>query len=209
MSRPRAIQISSSASARQRVKIDCAYDKLVEIQRIKPNKANPNIHPASQVEKLAKIIQNHGWRHPLTVSNRSGLLVAGHCRLEAAKLLKLKKVPVDYQDFASDAEELAVLVADNKIAEFSEIDGLKMADILVELDQVNYDLDLTALESAEIEDYIIGPTDINDRGDELKNIPEYMTFVVTSEQRKEIETCLDKYTGANRTEQLLCLIRNK
>lgn len=129
------------------IKVECAHDNMVDIKRLRPNPANPNRHPQAQIEKLANLIQNHGWRHPITVSNRSGLIVAGHCRYEAAKLLKLKKVPVDYQDFASNEEELAVLVADNVIQEFAETDSMKMAEILIELDKESYPLDLTALES--------------------------------------------------------------
>jgi len=39
-----------------------------------------------------------------------------------AKQLGLKIVPVDYQDFADENEELAVLVADNRLAELSTLD---------------------------------------------------------------------------------------
>jgi hypothetical protein len=140
------------------MQIHCSYDKLVDIKKLIPNPANPNTHPEAQIDKLALLIKNHGWRHPVTVSNRSGLLVAGHCRLLAAKKLGLSKVPVDYQDFTNEAEELAVLVSDNVVQELADVNGLKMADIIVELDQVDYDLELTALSKEQIEDYVVGPT---------------------------------------------------
>jgi ParB-like chromosome segregation protein Spo0J len=70
--------------------VHCVYDKMVPIAKLKPNPANPNKHPASQVELLAKIISAHGWRAPITVSNRSGLIVRGHGRLEADELILLK-----------------------------------------------------------------------------------------------------------------------
>jgi len=108
---------------------------------------------------LAKIIAAHGIRHPITVSKRSGFVVSGHCRLLAAKELGLERFPADMQDFASEAEELAVLVADNQVAELAETDGQIMADVLVELDQANYPLELTALTEEEIVDYIEGPID--------------------------------------------------
>ncbi len=76
----------------------------------------------------------------------------------AAHLLLCKTVPVDYQDFESEAEEWAVLVADIAVQELAEIDGQTMADILVNLDQLNYPLELTALSPEAIVDYVEGPT---------------------------------------------------
>jgi len=167
-------------------KIYCSYTKLIKPNSLKPNPANPNKHSDSQIELLAKLIKSHGWRHPITVSNRSGFIVSGHCRLMAAKSLGLGQVPIDEQDFASEAEELAVLVADNQIPELSEIDGLMMADILCELDQQNYPLDLTALSPAEIDDYIVGPTD--NKKDEILPDEQYGVIIncVTEDIQKEV-----------------------
>jgi DNA modification methylase len=57
---------------------------------------------------------------------------------------------VDYQDFASDADEMAVLVGDNRLAELAEPDSDEIAAILKELDG-QIDLDLTGFDSTEIE----------------------------------------------------------
>jgi len=145
-----------------KIAVHCAYDKMIETGKLVPNPANPNQHPEKQVTKLAALIKYHGWRHPITVSKKSGFIVSGHCRLQAAQALELKECPVDYQDFESEAEEYAVMIADNVVQEFAEIDGLKMADILAGLDKFNYPMELTALEPFQIEDYIDGfgmPTD--------------------------------------------------
>jgi DNA modification methylase len=95
---------------------------------------------------LAKIIRHQGWRSPIVVSKRSGFVVAGHGRLQAAQLLQVEKVPVDYQDFANEAEEYAHLVADNRIAELAEIDEKELAGLLKELDG-KIDLDLTGFDA--------------------------------------------------------------
>ncbi|KKL96600.1 hypothetical protein LCGC14_1842900, partial [marine sediment metagenome] len=50
-----------------------------------------------------------------------------------------------------------MLVADNKVQELSEINGQVMADILVELDEKDYPIELTALSEVEIRDYVDGP----------------------------------------------------
>lgn len=96
--------------------------KWLPIADVKENPRNRNKHPEHQLRHLAKIIRAHGFRHPLIVSSRSGLLVSGHGRLAAARLLGLPTVPVATQDFASEAEEYQFGVADNAIALQAEID---------------------------------------------------------------------------------------
>lgn len=153
------------------IEVHCRFDKMVDPKTLKPHPANPSRHPEAQIKLLSQIMQGHGIRHPITVSNKSGFIVSGHCRCSAAILLGLKKYPVTYQNFKSESEELAVLVADNKIAELSEVDGSLMGDIIVELDQVNYPLELTALSPAEIEDYVVGPTEPNPQDDVVPDPP--------------------------------------
>ena len=112
------------------VPVFCAHDKIVKARDLKENPKNPNTHPDDQIRALAAIIKATGWRQPITVSNLSGLIVKGHGRLMAAKYGKLKEVPVDYQNYDNEAEELADLTADNRIAELAEIDSAKLAEAL-------------------------------------------------------------------------------
>lgn len=133
------------------MKVECAYDELVPLEKIIPNPRNPNTHSKQQIFLLAKIIAAQGWRAPITVSNRSGFIVRGHARLEAARELKLPEAPVDFQDYATEAEEWADLVADNRIAELAEMDLPKLKDILQELDDGDFDMDLTGFDSSALE----------------------------------------------------------
>lgn len=132
------------------IEVWCSFDELVPTERLLENPKNPNRHPEAQVELLAKNIKYFGWRHPVTASKRSGFIVAGHGRLAAAKKLGAAIVPVDYQDFNSDAEETAVLVADNKLAELSETSEDDLRKILSELDGI-VDLELTGFSETEVE----------------------------------------------------------
>ena len=66
----------------------------------------------------------------------------GHGRLAAAMLLGCK-VPVERQDYASEAEEWADLVADNRIAEIASIDTEEMAKLLSDLSGLDIDIELT------------------------------------------------------------------
>jgi ParB-like chromosome segregation protein Spo0J len=112
------------------VPVFCAHDKIVDIKKLIPNPRNPNTHPEDQIALLAQIIRQTGWRAPITVSTASGYVVKGRGRLLAAKSLGLKRVPVDYQNYASEAEEYADPLADNRIAELAEIDRQQLADHL-------------------------------------------------------------------------------
>ncbi|MBD5469225.1 MAG: site-specific DNA-methyltransferase [Lachnospiraceae bacterium] len=136
------------------VPVYCAHDKIIQTVQLIPNPANPNKHPDDQIKMLAKIIKASGWRQPITVSNRSGYIVKGHGRLMAAQLAGLDEVPVDFQDYATEAEEYADLIADNRIAELSEIDNKLLADVFAEIDTGEIDLDQTGYTETEIEQIV-------------------------------------------------------
>jgi len=115
----------------------CAYKEIVDVTKLVPNPKNPNHHPQNQIEYLAKIIDFQGQRSPIVVSNRSGFIIKGHGRLLAMLRLGWKTVAVDYQDYSSEAEEYADLIADNKIAELAEHDDNMM---IKDLKDMNFDL---------------------------------------------------------------------
>jgi DNA modification methylase len=133
------------------VPVYCAHVRVEDIERVIPNPRNPNTHNDRQIELLANIIKAQGWRAPITVSTRSGFIVRGHGRLMAARKLGLSHVPVDYQDYANEAEEWADLIADNRIAELSEWDLPALKDILEEIDTGAIDMDLTGFDVDDLE----------------------------------------------------------
>lgn len=132
------------------IPVFCAHDAIVPIEKVIPNPKNPNTHPAEQIKLLGRIIQAAGWRQPITVSNRSGFIVKGHGRLLAAKKAGLTEVPVDYQEYANEAEEYADLIADNRLAELSEIDTELLADIFQDIDLSEIPAELTGYTESEI-----------------------------------------------------------
>lgn len=142
---------ASSKKSGGAVAVACAFDKMVAIGKIKPNPKNPNKHPEAQIDALAKLIKHLGWRAPVTVSNRSGLVVRGHGRLMAAERLGLETVPVDFQDYASEADELSDMLADNKIPELSELDKGLLKSLMSGLKDIGADLSLTAYDLSEID----------------------------------------------------------
>ena len=133
------------------VDVYCAHDAIVPVDKVVGNPRNPNTHPAKQLQMLARIIAAQGWRAPITVSERSGFVVRGHGRLEAARILGKASVPVDYQAYGSEAAEWADLIADNRIAELAEIDAPTLREILEAVNASDLDLDLTGFTAADLD----------------------------------------------------------
>lgn len=132
------------------MKINCLYDKLVPLEDLHPHPNNRNDHPKEQVERLAKILEYQGWRYPIKVSKLTGFITAGHGRLEAAKLLRWKDFPVNYQDYENEDQEYADLIADNSIASWSELDFSGINADLGDLDP-SFDIDLLGLKDFKID----------------------------------------------------------
>lgn len=133
------------------IPVFCAYDRIMPIADVRPNPDNPNEHSKKQIELLADIIQATGWRAPITISKRSGLVTKGHGRRMAALAKRWKEVPVEYQDYASAEEEHADLIADNRIAELSNISAEKLIDMLQDMDTGAVPMEMTGYNDDEIE----------------------------------------------------------
>ena len=151
------------------IPIYCAHTRLIDPNTLKPNPANPNRHSAHQIALLASIIQEQGWRNSITLSKRSGMIVRGHGRLEAALLIGCESVPVDEQDYASEAEELADLLADNRLAELAELDEGDLKRLLKSIQESDpsFDLELTGFAEDEIRKLF----DAEDPAEEMEIIP--------------------------------------
>jgi hypothetical protein len=132
-------------------KIWCIFDQLVDVFQLKPHPANPNKHPDVQIALLQKILKEQGWRMPIVVSKRSGFIVSGHGRLEAAMRNGQDKVPVNFQEFQDEQMELIHLIADNRIHELSHMDKGEIKELLVELDSGLHDIEITGFTEKEIE----------------------------------------------------------
>ena len=132
------------------IAVHCAYKEMCSPAVLRPHPKNPNFHSSEQIEIFAKVVKALGWRAPIVVSARSGLIIKGHGRLEVAKHLGLKEVPVDVQQYASEAEEWQDLLADNRIAELSERNDDQVKALLLELEQANADPTMTGYDAGAI-----------------------------------------------------------
>lgn len=162
----------------------CAYDEIIPISKAVPNPLNPNRHPDKQINLLAEIIKQQGWRAPITISTRSGYIVRGHGRLMAARLLGLESVPADFQSYESDEAEKADMLADNRIAEFSNLDEEILAELLNEISDSDIDMELTGFDFEEVSKLLekeLERTEPQTFSYDVDYDPEYKPTVITSE----------------------------
>lgn len=141
---------------------------MVDINSIIPNPKNANRHSIEQIKRLEKLIEYQGFRNPLIVSKRTGFLIVGHGRLEAATNLGLTELPVIVQDFKDEAQEYAYLISDNEIARWAELDKHLVYEELK-------NLDLDDIELLGLEDFEIPDIDVLDPQTDEDEVPEVET----------------------------------
>lgn len=127
------------------VQVRCAHTKLVDPKTLTPHPANPNEHPPKQLEQFKAILAFQGFRRPITVSLRSGFVTKGHGALAASLLAGYESVPIDEQQYGSEAEELADIVADNQLARMSAMNTEKLTTMLLSIKGQGLSPTLTAL----------------------------------------------------------------
>jgi len=82
------------------------------------------MHPKDQVQKIADSISEYGFTVPL-VADGDGVVIMGHGRLMAAKLLEMKTVPCIIRTDLTDEQANGLRIADNRVAEGEyDIDAL-------------------------------------------------------------------------------------
>ena len=124
--------------------------EYVKTDKLKLNPKNPRKNDES-VQAVVKSMEAFGWTNPILARRANNMVIAGHTRLKAAIEKGIDKVPVVFLDLdETDAD--VYMVADNKLTENTDWDFPKLADILVEFDGLNVDMDLTGFDESEIED---------------------------------------------------------
>lgn len=125
--------------------------------KVKPYSKNPRVRSKSLVEKIARSIEEFGWRQPIVV-DESGIIVVGHGRYDAAVMRGWGEVPVHAVSGLSKAQIRAYRIADNKLSEESQWDDDLLAlerseigDIFTGFDEVMQEINMPELEKLEHE----------------------------------------------------------
>jgi len=123
-----------------------------QIQNLVPYARNARTHSKQQIRQIAESIRTFGFTNPVLV-NRSRMIVAGHGRVQAAKLLAIKKVPTICLDNLTEDQVRAYILADNKLAEKAGWDHSILAIELQHLSSLDLDFDVsvTGFEVGEID----------------------------------------------------------
>jgi ParB-like chromosome segregation protein Spo0J len=85
------------------------------IERLRRYEQNSRTHTAAQVAQVAASMQEWGFTNPI-LAGADGVVIAGHCRLAAAKKLGLQQVPVIVLDHMTPEQRRAYVIADNQLA---------------------------------------------------------------------------------------------
>ena len=128
--------------------------RMVALDHIRPHPRNTRTHSRKQIRQIADSIRAVGFTSPVLI-DENGVLLAGHGRLEAAKLLGLKTIPAIVIDSLSEARKRALLLADNRIAQGAGWDRERLAEELMSLPELlvadGLDITVTGFEPAEID----------------------------------------------------------
>tara|TARA_R110002110_G_scaffold186938_1_gene394259 strand:+ start:1194 stop:2525 length:1332 start_codon:yes stop_codon:yes gene_type:complete len=128
------------------------YHRIIElpIKTLRPYPRNARRHSKKQLRQVADSIERFGFTNPVLVSD-DGEIVAGHGRVEAARLLGMETVPTIALSHLNATERRAYVLADNKLALNAGWDEEILALELQDLIDLDFDLNVTGFSVGEID----------------------------------------------------------
>jgi DNA modification methylase len=150
----------------------------LQIAALKPNPRNARLHSQKQLHQIAASIREFGF-NSIVVIDEGGVILVGHGRVEAAKLAGLTSLPVLRITHLTAQQKVGFSLADNKIALNADWDLEQIKLLLRELSaqELNFDLEVTGFETAEIDLHIDGPT-VAVKADRSDAVPEPQNVAV-------------------------------
>ena len=124
----------------------------ISVDKITPYKNNPRFNDEA-VEYVANSIREFGFKVPIII-DKNNVIVTGHTRLKAAKLLGMEKVPCIRADDLTEEQIKAFRVADNKVSEIATWDYDKLDIELedIEIDMSSFGLEIEPIDTDEPDD---------------------------------------------------------
>jgi DNA modification methylase len=141
--------------------MDTAQSMVIQptpVTSLRPHLGNARTHSKRQIRQIADSIRQFGFTNPILIGD-DGEILAGHGRVEAAKLLGLDSVPTVRLSHLSPAQRKAYVIADNKLALNAGWDREMLAAELQGLIDVDFDIELTGFSLAEVEIVLDGARD--------------------------------------------------
>ena len=109
---------------------------------LKPYDKNTKKHDDVQINNVVESIKQYGFVQPIVI-DKNNVVVIGHCRLLAAKKLKMEKVPCVCVEDLTEEQVKALRIVDNKSNEsdwLNDILELELPD--VDLSAFDFDFGL-------------------------------------------------------------------
>lgn len=85
----------------------------IDITLLKPHPKNIDIYGKEDIKELSEKIKESGWIKPLVI-NMDNVVISGHRRLKACKLLGINDIPYERISFTNENEELERLLLENQ-----------------------------------------------------------------------------------------------
>lgn len=125
--------------------------KLIPIEELIPYANNARTHSKEQIKKLRSSLREFGFVNPVLMDKDKNI-IAGHGRIAAAKEEGIKEVPCVLVEHLTEAQKKAYILADNRMALDAGWDNELLAIELENLKELNFDINLTGFDAAEIEE---------------------------------------------------------
>lgn len=137
--------------------------EYLNIDEVIPYENNPRHNDGEAVDRVAASITEYGFKSPIII-DKDNVVIAGHTRLKAAKKLELDEVPVIKANDLTPAQIRAYRLADNKTAEYATWNNELLSIELEELQDLDFDLELTGFDEWEL-DNLLNPVSDDDLQD--------------------------------------------
>ncbi len=134
--------------------------QLVPLTKLVPYQNNARTHSPAQLQKLRSSLREFGFINPILIDRDYGV-IAGHGRMEAARAEGITEVPCVFVDHLTEAQKKAYILADNRMALDAGWDEEMLKIELSELQELDYDLEFTGFDPAELSDFF-GADDVKD-----------------------------------------------
>ncbi len=124
---------------------------LADIGELTPYARNARTHSDEQISQIAASIKEFGFLAPIVISGDNTIL-CGHGRFYAAQRLGLKKIPCIKEEYLTETQRRAYIIADNKLSLNAGWDENLLAVEIADLQGDNFDLSLIGFDEKEIAD---------------------------------------------------------
>jgi ParB-like chromosome segregation protein Spo0J len=166
--------------------IKIQYKKIDELI---PYINNSRTHSPEQVAQIASSIKEFGFTNPILLDAQNGI-IAGHGRLQAARMLEMKEVPTIELSDLTETQKKAYIIADNKLALNANWDIELLGVEISSLKDAGFEISKLGFEVSELSDILqaFEPDPI----EEIDEVNENVNFIIKCDNIAQKEDLKDR-----------------